>query len=355
MHVVIAGAGHAALIALKRLGAPPAGTRITLVSRADVAHYSGMVPGWIEGIYDEAECSIPLPPLAAATGATFVRGDVVGADEAALHLRGGERIPYDLLVVNTGAVPRPIPSLDPAEVVPAKPFDRLITVLSFHFAAPDPAFVVVGGGIAGVEVAATLRARRPEAPVTLVEQRASLLPAAPRLGRRLGAALRARGVAVHIGTSVGVRAGRRVILADGEVVPADAVLTLTGASPAKWLDDTPFARAPDGFLAVDRRMVSTSHPNVIAVGDVATRPDDPRPKAGVFAVRQGPHLADAIAAFARGDAPPEVRLQRRALALVSLGHRRALFARNGIVAEGEWAFRLKDRLDRAFIAGLRTP
>ena len=67
--IVIAGAGHAAMLALTRLGTPPPGAEITLVSRGDAAHYSGMVPGWIEGIYPLEAMKVPLAPfLAIAMG-----------------------------------------------------------------------------------------------------------------------------------------------------------------------------------------------------------------------------------------------------------------------------------------------
>ena len=100
-------------------------------------------------------------------------------------------------------------------------------------------------------------------------------------------------------------------------------------------------------------MRSTSHPHVLAVGDSATREADPRPKAGVFSVRAGPPLAEAIRRRAAGLPLAPVTLQRNALVLLSTGGRSAIGTRNGLTVEGRLVWRLKDHLDQAFMAQLK--
>jgi glycine/serine hydroxymethyltransferase len=60
-----------------------------------------------------------------------------------------------------------------------------------------------------------------------------------------------------------------------------------------------------------------------------------------------------VRALVAGVAPRPVHLQRRALFLMSTGHRSAIGTRNGIVVEGRWVWRLKDHLDRSFISRLK--
>jgi len=351
--VIFAGAGHAALIALERLARTPQDAEIVLVSDGTHTHYSGMVPGWIEGLYPDGAMSIPLAPFCAARGIRFVNARVTGADGDALHTSAG-RLPFDILVLNLGAVAWRSAPLEHARVVPAKPFDALIAGLEAH--ADAVSFAIVGAGPAGLETAFALRARHPSAEIAVIEREREILRAfAARFGRRVAARLDAAGIACLTGASVAAVTDDGVTLADGRHVPAACTLAFTGPAPPPVLAAMPFARSADGFVAVDRQMRSTSHPNVLAVGDIATSEADPRPKAGVFSVRSGKPLADAVAALVAGRTPPTLSLQTRGLVLLSTGGRRAIGARNGIVAEGRWVWRLKDRFDRAFVTRFCEP
>ena len=352
--VVIAGAGHASLVALRDLAARPAGADVTLVSRGETAHYSGMVPGYIEGLYDISDMAIPLVPFAESTRVDFVSGEIAGADDTTLTLSDGRTLPFDVLVVNTGS-DTAIPPHLAADAVPAKPFEALIPGVTPHLEGGQ-SFLMIGGGVAGVEMALALKARRPDAAVTIVERGAALLAGQPRaFVRRTLLHIERAGIDLRLGCTVEALEDGEARLDDGAILPAACAIALTGPRPPAWFAKTPFPRAADGFLAVDERMRVEGHRHVLAVGDASTRVTDPRPKAGVFSVRSGPLLADAVRAIAAGTAPPPARLQRQALILLSTGRRHAIGVRNGIVMEGRWVWRLKDRIDRAFIHRLTAP
>lgn len=351
--VVIAGAGHAALVALNALARLPAAADVTLVSPGPVARYSGMVPGWIEGVYAAADFAVPLAPFARRVGISFIDGEATGADAGSLNLADGRRVPFDVLVLNTGADSARPGALASPHVVAAKPFGALVADLPARLRSAR-AFAVVGAGVAGIEVALALRARRPDAPVALIERGAVLLPEMhSRFVSRVRRRLAGCGVHLLLGAEVIDVGVDHVSLAGGATIPSDLTLALAGVRPPSWLAATPFAKASDGFVAVDDRLRSLSHPNVLAVGDIATRPDDPRPKAGVFSVRSGKPLAQAIRALSAGETPDDVTLQRRWLVLLSVGDRRAIATRNGMVAEGGWVWRWKDSIDRQFVGGFR--
>lgn len=348
--MVVVGAGHAALIALQALNAR-LDAEITLISAGHSAPYSGMVPGFIEGLYPLEAMMVPLPAFAARQGLRFVAAEVHEIDENVVRHDGGT-IGYDILVINAGAIAARTGALESRAVVPGKPFPLLIEAL--QEALPRAAaFAVVGSGPAGLEVAFALRRRRPNAAITVLERAGEILPAFPSaFRRRVTRALGAAGIALRLDVRIERVEDTRVTLAGGETIRSAATLAFTGPAPPPLLERVPFERTADGFLAVDGAMRSRSHPNVLAVGDVATSVTDPRPKAGVFAVRAGLPLARAIEALVEGRAPPQVALQRRGLVLLATGGRRAIGVRNGIVVEGRLPWRLKDHLDRAFIARL---
>ena len=94
---------------------------------------------------------------------------------------------------------------------------------------------------------------------------------------------------------------------------------------------------------------STSHPEIFAVGDVATRTDAPHARSGVYAVRAGPPLALNLRRCVGGGLLEPHRPQRRTLNLISCGGRRAIVSWGDWAAQGRWAWHWKDRIDRAFV------
>ena len=95
---------------------------------------------------------------------------------------------------------------------------------------------------------------------------------------------------------------------------------------------------------------STSHSFVFAAGDAATFVDAPRPKSGVYAVRAGPPLAANLLATLDGRSLTTYRPQRRALYLISTGPQHAVASWGSMALAGDWVWRRKDRIDRAYIA-----
>jgi selenide,water dikinase len=358
-HLLLAGGGHAHVEVLRRLARRPIpGWRATVVSREARSPYSGMLPGVAAGLYRPAEALIDLRALAARAGATLVQDSVTGLDPAARLLRraGGPPIAYDLLSINTGATPdlAQVPGAA-AHAMPLKPIDALLPRLAALEAGARAGQVVavVGAGAAGTEMALALGHRLGPRGVrlVLVAGAAGLLPGMPAaLRRRAAAALAAAGVALREGEDVAAVTAGGLRFDRGPAVAADAVLWATGAAPAAWLAESGLARDARGFLLVRPTLQAVGRDEILAAGDVASLQPAPLPKAGVFAVRQGPVLARNIYALSEGRTPESYRPQRSWLVLLATGDRRALGTRNGVVVGGRWVWWLKDRIDRAFMA-----
>jgi selenide,water dikinase len=171
----------------------------------------------------------------------------------------------------------------------------------------------------------------------------------PRVQAILERILGERGIAVHLATAAVRVDPDAVVAAGGERIAADAIVWATGAAAPPWLRGLGVALDAAGFVAVNESLQSISHPHVFAAGDCATMIGHPRPRSGVFAVRQGPPLAANLRAALAGGALARYLPQERALALISTGDRYAVATRGGWAAEGRWVWRWKDWIDRRFV------
>ncbi|WP_329102863.1 NAD(P)/FAD-dependent oxidoreductase [Streptomyces sp. NBC_01439] len=184
---------------------------------------------------------------------------------------GAGPVPYGILVLATGAQPLTLPG---TEGVPGvhllRTLDdaaRLRPVL-----AASPRAVVVGAGWIGAEFATA--AREVGCEVTVVEAAdrvlAGALPA--EVTEPMARWYREAGAELITGAKVaGIEEGR-VLLADGRILPAGAVVVGIGARPATgWLAGTGVDLGPDGSVTADAYL-RTSLPGVYAVGDCASFP-----------------------------------------------------------------------------------
>lgn len=361
--LLLVGAGHAHALVLRDWAHRPLpGIELTVVSPQAYAPYSGMVPGWLAGHYRLEHIGIDFERLAAHAGARWQVGELhaLDADRRIATLADGQGLDWDLLSVNVGSTLRPpaAPAGTTGPVMlPLRPLVRLLhdwpAWLQRWQQAPAsrPLHVTaVGGGAAGVEsllaALVRLRALHPQRRVQgrLVTQGTTLLPGfAPCAVRAAQAALSRAGVELRLATP-----WHESLAAD-----TDAVLWATGAEPHDWQLDTTrrggLAADACGFLRIDAQLRSVSHPAVFAAGDCAAFVP-PLPKAGVFAVRMGPLLANNLRAALGDGRAAAYEPQRRFLALLATGDGRAIASRGRLGTEGRWVWHWKDHIDRGFVA-----
>ncbi|WFB09720.1 FAD-dependent oxidoreductase [Streptomyces sp. LX-29] len=199
----------------------------------------------------------------------------------AVVLGDGTRVPYDRLLLATGAEPRrlDIPGTGLAGVHHLRRLahaERLRGVLT-ALGRDNGQLVIAGAGWIGLEVAAAARGYGAE--VTIVEPEPTPLHAVlgPELGTLFADLHREHGVRFHFGARLTEIVGQDgMVLAaqtdDGEEHPAHAVLAAIGAAPRTALAEAAglqvVDRARGGGIAVDASL-RTSDPDIFAAGDVA--------------------------------------------------------------------------------------
>jgi nitrite reductase (NADH) large subunit len=275
-HLVIVGSSAAGLAALEAIREVDAESRITVVSEEERPAYSRvMLPHLLSGEQRSAE--IRTLDFFRDLSVTTAFGRKVAAIQAGeLRMEGGGRVPYDRLLIATGAAPRlpPIPGIDAdgvctlrtradAEAV-ARRLDRAKAAL------------VIGAGRICVLATRAFLARGVQ--VEVVESESTILsgmldPAASALAR---ARLEAKGVRVRTGTQVarivsGRHGAEAAITSTGEEIRAELVVVGAGNLPCAGLATSAGIAVAKGVL-VDRLMQS-SEEGIYAAGDVAESPE----------------------------------------------------------------------------------
>jgi selenide,water dikinase len=363
--LVLVGAGHAHVQVLRRwMMKPVPSVRLTLVLDCPEAVYSGMVPGFVAGDYEARELEIDAVPLARRARARIVLARAVGVDPEARRVAVEGRAPlsYDFASLDVGSSVR---GLDLPGVVEhalvTRPIRSLVGALEARLAQLPggdamPNVCVVGGGAAGVELCfaldARLRAQGRAFRLTLVCDTVEVLPGhGQRFVQRARREAESRGVRVVCRTRV-ERVGKGELFVEGErePFPADLVLWATGAAPVALGLDSRLPRNAAGFVRVRDTLEVEGCPGLFAAGDCAGISGfDWVPKAGVYAVREGPVLDANLRRALAGRALRRYRPQTDFLALLNLGDRRALGEKRGCVAAGPAVWRLKDWIDRRFM------
>lgn len=354
--VVLVGGGHTHALVLNALKTEPlAGAAVTVINPGTTAPYSGMLPGFVAGHYTRAELDIDLAQLTAKVEARLIDGRAIAMDpeQRIVRLDDGTELPYDLASVDVGITSRMcgLPGFSDF-AVPAKPLGHFSEAWdTYRSSGGDKSVAVIGGGIAGAELAMAmafaLRQRSAKVSVRLLDRGQVLSSNSPQAQRHVRRALDANGIEVHEGVDVVEVTNTGVVLANDSLVPAEFVVGAAGATPHEWVLDTGL-ELQEGFIKVNAYLQSSS-PEVFAVGDCAHMTADPRPKAGVYAVRQAPVLLQNLRHALVAQPLTPYAPQSDYLKLVSLGDKRAFGEKQGWSWSGRLMWRWKDHIDRTFM------
>lgn len=410
--LVLIGGGHAHLAVLRDARRfTERGHALVLVGPDDHHYYSGMGPGLLAGQYRPQEVRFNVRAMVEAAGGRFVRAraETLDPDGRTARLSTGEEIAFDVLSLGAGSdVSMALASSEgepeargggfgtetgpadgaadggrkqedpgagraPADVTPVKPVAGLLWArqrLLGMAARGRGRVVVIGGGPAGMEIAACAwRAWRDAVPASgsgpgpaelpdgldlVLAAGRRLLPHLPDRARRLARdSLARRGVLVLEGRrAIRVEDGR-VWLDDGRALPCDLVFLATGVQAPRFLRGSGLPLAADGSVRVDAQLRCLTHPAIFGGGDCVHFEPRPLARIGVHAVLQGRVLRRNLLAALEGG-----RLARYApsddhLLIHNLGDDAGLLTRRllgrWIVLDGWPAWRLKDWIDRRFM------
>lgn len=372
-HIVVIGGGFAGVAVvqrLERLSRRRHRWEVTLVSDNNYQLFTPMLPEVAGGALQAQHVGAPLRACCPRT--RLVLGRVDSVDLTTRHVSGtsGE-IPFDHLVVALGAEPtfHGLPGIRENCLTlktlrdATRVREHVLAQLERADSEPEEAtrrrlltFSVIGGGFAGVELAAELRdlahsvlryypsIDREELRIVLVHAGDRLLPEiGPELARFAQVQLVARGLEIRLGARVRGATGTGLLLADGEELTAATMVWTAGNHPQSVVRSMPGEHGRGGTLAVDPEMRVLGPENIWAAGDCAAVPDGRgghHPPTAQHALREGRAVADNLARVLDGRRPQPFRFSTIG-SLAALGHRTGVaeihgWRFSGVLAWGLW-------------------
>lgn len=278
--IVIIGAGHAGGTAAAELRRAGFTGPITLIGDEPIPPYERppLSKAWLKGETDASK--LALKPAAFYETANIdlrlnTTATAIDREARTVTTGDGGKIPYDSLIIATGARARriPLPGLDLGNVLElrnAADADKLKAVLT-----PGARLAVIGGGYIGLEAAASARGLGCEATIIEREPRALARVACEILSNFFQDYHRAQGVTIDVNAQVAALHGTDgkvsgVRLGDGRLIPCDAALVGVGAVPNQEIAADAGVDCNNGIL-VDLS-ARTSDPAIFAIGDCTHRP-----------------------------------------------------------------------------------
>jgi 3-phenylpropionate/trans-cinnamate dioxygenase ferredoxin reductase component len=259
--VVIAGAGLAGLRTLEELRSRGYAGSVTLVGAEARPPYDRppLSKGVLAGEADDSTLRHDLSAL----GADVRLGEpATSLADGVLRTARGEYA-YDRLVLATGAVPVPLPGPGPQRLL--RTLDDALSLRAVL--RPGLRLAIVGAGWIGAEVATVAAAMG--CLVTVVEAGPAPLAAAlgAEAGSRTSAWYAAAGVSLRLGAAVSSVQPGGLVLADGDWLAADEIVTAVGVRPqVRWLEGSSILL--DNGVATDEQL-RASVPGIFAAGDCA--------------------------------------------------------------------------------------
>lgn len=372
MKLVLIGGGHSHAIALKLWSQQSVpGIELILISDVENTPYSGMLPGYVAGFYTYQETHINLVNLAAISGAKLILDKAIALDleNNQVVCQNHQPVSFDFLSLDIGSTPRTseVPGASefaiPVKPVPSflKAWEQLLSKLS---TSPQtaPRINIIGGGAGGVELAFTMHTRlrnllgkSGQSKISIIHRNHKLLSGHNRrVSNLIPKLLQQKGIDIHLNTEV-LEITKDNLLCQNNQEPnnytinTDYTFWVTQADSPAWIKSSALTLDDRGFILVDNNLQSLSHPQVFATGDIATMQNYQRPKAGVFAVRQGKPLYQNWLNVLTNNPCQAYVPQEKYLALIGTGDYRAIASWGNLCWRSRLLWDLKDYIDRKFM------
>ena len=360
--VVLVGGGHAHALFLRKWGMKPIpGVQISLISPNSETTYTGMLPGFLAGHYSKEQIAIDLVKLCRFAGARFIMASVdnILSKENLISISGRDFLPYDVASINIGVtsalIGNKLSNLYTNSIRPLTDFVERWSAFKKELKGHrvHPKIVIIGGGIGAVEIAMAMSHAIKslgitDFTITLLDKSELLNEVHASTRKTILTTLKRSSILTLTHVRVFECTERSVRLENGSEIESNFTIIAAGARAYDWLEHTDLS-LKGGFIKVDQNLRVLGRSNIFAVGDCAHLTFSPRPKAGVFAVRQAPILFQNVCAKILKRKLKVFSPQRNHLKLISLGDKKAISDYVLPPVSGGMVWNIKNKIDQAFM------
>ncbi len=354
--LVLIGGGHSHIMLMMELSKKPIqGNRITLISKEIDTPYSGMIPGFIQGIYTWRETHIDLYKLCFKLNIRFIHSEVleISAINKEIILKNRPKIKFDVLSINTG-IQSSNKNIKGAlkYCVPVKP----ISILSNNFLTEikkNENIAFIGGGPASVELALGLQKRfkntKSNFKISIITGKNGLLSSFPNKTRKV-AKQTLQNSQINVIEKVEVIEVQKdkLILSDKTKLKIDKSILSTNGMAPEWIKKSDLNLNRRNFIIVNNKF-QTNYNYVFAAGDIVDFNNQDLSKSGVFAVKSGKPLAKSIRGFIQKKIPVPYRFNKNYLSIIGLSNGLAIATKYNFTFTSRFSFLLKKLIDQKFV------
>ncbi|WP_345972147.1 NAD(P)/FAD-dependent oxidoreductase [Sulfurimonas diazotrophicus] len=384
-HIVILGGGYGGLRAVEHLAGDPR-FRITLIDRHPYHYLQTEAYGYIAGRFDIHDITIDLANWCRGFGrhVAFKQAEITGVDpEAKEVVLEHERIPYDSLIVATGARTNffafikglrensyGVKNLQRAFAF-RQTFEQLVYTKVEETRDPEPAelqIAIGGAGLSGVEIAAemadviekhhkTLGTNAKKIRITLIDAADTILPGmSSYIVNRTAKRLESLGIRILTNAFIDRVEDGAIHLKDGTALSYRFMIFTGGIIANTLQSDVPLETNRLGQIVPDAYLRLSPHMNVYAVGDCVELKDakgNLLPPTAQTAEKSAEYVAASIRKRLNGDPVSPFHAKVDGV-FVALGGRYAVGELFGIIrVSGYTAYLLKKLITKGYYLGLK--
>lgn len=379
-NVVLLGIGHTHASLIKNFAMSPI-EKVNMIGISNFpnATYSGMLPGVLSGQYQPEQMEISLPRLASAAKVPLILESVTKIDlpNRTIHFQDRAKIRYDLLSIATGSKPIALPtktgsnpldqtlvSIKPMQTFLQRLEEAVERLVAQGESQSDPVQIdIVGGGLGSVELALCLPPTLHLFGLKENQYKIRLISGSKNppsgclasVSKKILKIFEKRKIQCVTGTSVVQGGDGRLFLSNGESVKTDLCLFIGKSAPSDITNLIDVPKDESGFIITNDFLQSSNRPEVWAAGDSGSMKNYDLPKAGVYAVRQGPVMWENLKRWAKKLDPNPYTPQMDFLKLINTGDGSGIGQWKGISFQGKWVWNWKDRIDRKFMNMYQNP